>query len=111
MAEQETAVRNWRIVAERPGWALYDRQHPSNGWRNFKLVAATPKGKARARARRKRSWWLGFNGERLARNIDAGLLALHQPQIHRWVLDELRSFNPQCLVEPRSQPKLRGMRE
>jgi hypothetical protein len=92
-----------RIIAERPGWALYDRQRSSNGWRSLKLVAFE--------RRHKGSWYFGFNGERLSRSTDADLLAEHEPEIYQWVLDELRRLNPQRLVEPRSQPKLRGMRD
>jgi hypothetical protein len=38
---------------------------------------------------RKRSWWFGFNGERLARNSDSSRLAEHCPEVYAWVLASL----------------------
>jgi hypothetical protein len=80
-----------QIVSERPGWTLYEYRPPTGRWHSLKLVATG--------RRRKRSWWLGFNGERLSRTTDAGLLAEHEPAILQWVLDELRRLDPQRFVE------------
>jgi hypothetical protein len=60
-------------------FTLYDRpRHANGGWRSLKLTCPT--------RQKKRAWWLGWNGERLARNHDAGLLADHEPEIYRWVI-------------------------
>ena len=68
-------------VAHHPrGFTLFER--PSgNGWRNFKLVAN--------QRRKKRNWWLGWNGERLSEGKDMKLLQEHEPEICEWVVDVL----------------------
>ena len=48
-----------KLIAQIPGWSLYDRLSPSGGWISLKLVAS---GKLP-----KRHWWLGFNGTRMSR--------------------------------------------
>ena len=68
-------------IAKRDGFTLYERpDRASPPWRSFKLVGRTG---------RKRNWWLGWNGERLARNSDTVLLAEHRPEVHAWVLEVL----------------------
>ena len=62
-----------KLIAQIPGWSLYDRLSPNGGWISLKLVAS---GKLP-----KRHWWLGFNGTRMSRNRDAELLEQHQPEI------------------------------
>jgi hypothetical protein len=48
-----------KLIAQIPGWRLYDRPTPGEGWINYKLAS----GKLP-----KHTWWLGFNGTRMARN-------------------------------------------
>lgn len=62
-------------------FVLFDTEKGREGWTNFKLVG--PKGK-------KRNWWLGWNGERLARNADAAKLAKWQPDVLEQVVRFLR---------------------
>ena len=40
----------------------------------------------------KANWWLGWNGERLARNHDARLLYENNPEIFEWVVSTLIEF-------------------
>jgi hypothetical protein len=82
-----------KLIAQIPGWSLYDRPSPSGGWIGLKLVAS---GKLP-----KRNWWLGFNGTRLSRSRDAGLLEQHQPDIHAWVVRSLSGLVQHRHTEPR----------
>ena len=56
---QRKERRVMKLIAQIPGWSLYDRLSPSGGWISLKLVAS---GKLP-----KRHWWLGFNGTRMSR--------------------------------------------
>lgn len=61
---------------------LIERPDKARGeWRSFKLIAS--------RRRRKRNYWFGANGERLARNTDLALLYRDEPEIYAWVLERL----------------------
>ena len=51
------------------------------GWKNFYMRLKRPKNNVRA----KRTWWFGWNGERLSRCRDAKLLKPHQPETYRWL--------------------------
>jgi hypothetical protein len=63
---------------------LYERPHASRpGWINLKLVAT-------GQNRRKRNWWFGWNGERLAQGKDTKLLQEYQPEIFQWVVNILK---------------------
>jgi hypothetical protein len=57
----------------------------SNGWRNLKLTRAAPPDAKRT----KRTWWLGWNGERLARNNDARWLSKREPETYEWIISTL----------------------
>jgi hypothetical protein len=35
------------------------------------------------------TYWLGFNGERMAGSKDWVTLRVHEPDVSRWVLDEM----------------------
>jgi hypothetical protein len=71
------------LIASRGEWTLFDVVNRSgNGWRSLHL---TRDGKKL----QKRSWWLGWNGERLARNCDLGLLAEHHEDVLEWVYEVL----------------------
>jgi hypothetical protein len=70
---QREEHRTVKLIAQTPGWSLYDRLVPGEGWINLKLVGSGTLPK--------RNWWLGFNGTRLLRSRDAGLLEQHQPDI------------------------------
>jgi hypothetical protein len=83
-------------IATKAGWILLER--PTKHlppWQSFKLVFSDPH-RDRRRRQPKHTWWLGHNGERLARNTDAGHLAAHYPEIYAWVLAELQRLT----VEP-----------
>ena len=87
-----------KLIAQIPGWSLYDRLSPSGGWISLKLVAS---GKLP-----KRHWWLGFNGTRMSRNRDAELLEQHQPDIYAWVVHSLSGLAQHRLAEPAPQTDL-----
>lgn len=61
-------------VAEFDGFELYHTSASTPEWANLKLVKLDRNGP-------KHAWWLAWNGERLARNKDAGLLEQHNPEI------------------------------
>lgn len=72
------------------GFSLGEREGKhSDGWMSFVV---------RRRARRgivpKRSWYLGHNGERLARRSDAGFLFEHHPEIYAEVDRFLKAWVP-----------------
>jgi hypothetical protein len=47
-----------RVIHERPGWLLLDRERPSDGWMGLKLIATGLGGGSKE----KRNWALGWNG-------------------------------------------------
>jgi hypothetical protein len=51
-----------------------------DGWRSLKLTC---------RRGRKRNWWLGWNGTRMARNADAAKLNERHPDVYGWVIDTM----------------------
>jgi hypothetical protein len=67
-----------RIVAETDHCQLpvLDNDDSRLGFWQFKLVSKQPMHKA--------NWWLGWNGERLARNHHAGLLYENNPEVFEW---------------------------
>jgi hypothetical protein len=74
-------------VASRDDFVLFEREdNAAPPWRSFKLVKA---GHAP-----KRNWWLGWNGEHLARNRDAALLAEFHPEIESWIVSTLGKSSP-----------------
>lgn len=71
-------------IGERDGWVLFIRNgRGSDGWESLKLVHMT----GRKGAMPKRSFFLGFNGHRLAGNRDATILHKHYPELAAWVLE------------------------
>jgi hypothetical protein len=83
MEPVEIAVVTEELIHTHPAkqFKLYRRPHRSNdSWISLKLIR--PLGK-------KRNWWLGWNGERLAKNHDAMLLFKHEPEIYQWVINTL----------------------
>jgi len=75
-----------QILASANEWVLFDTGKGANGWRSLKL-------KLRGRGKiPKRNWWIGFNGERFARNHDLGVLARHNPDVLAWVLAAVKNF-------------------
>lgn len=68
-------------IAEHPDGFVLCHRRVCREWLSLKLVSVTP--------RRKRNWWFGWNGERLSRSRDTGLLAEHHPQIYEWVVGVL----------------------
>jgi hypothetical protein len=79
-----------RLIAVSPtGWRLHhllDYDRP--GWRNFHLQA--PWHSPWCRTRPRSTFWLGWNGERLARCTDQAALATSHPALHQWTIDALR---------------------
>jgi hypothetical protein len=76
-------------------YTLDDRTY-KEGWMNLKLQ----KTKAgRIPSSEKRVWHLAWNGERLARNTDAGKLAKDDPEIYQWVVDMLTPITPDLIAE------------
>ena len=68
-------------------FVLFERRDRSTSeWRSLKLVRTG--GDA---VKRKRNWYLGWNGERLSRNADTAHLAEHYPEIAAWVIARLPS--------------------
>jgi hypothetical protein len=53
----------------------------ADGWRNLRLIR-TGNGKFR-----KRSWWLGWNGERMSDSRDAKILKEHYPEVYAAVIE------------------------
>lgn len=71
------------LVAEADGWELYLRVADSSSqWQSLKLVHPEPTD-------RKANYWLGWNGERLAKNADAACLSGHRPRLYSWVVERL----------------------
>jgi hypothetical protein len=65
------------IVAETDHYQLLNLDNADSrlGFQQFNLVLKQPIHKA--------NWWLGWNGERLARNHDARLLYENNPEVFR----------------------------
>jgi hypothetical protein len=76
------------VIASALGFTLYATHRGDFGeWRNLKLERRPAHGG-------KNNWWLGWNGERLARRKDSGLLAEHHPPVFAWVVDRLKEHQP-----------------
>ena len=75
------------VIAQRGGFTLIELKR-QGGWRSMKLTH--PRGFVGSGRHRKRNWWLGWNGERLAKNCDAGKLHQYHPDIYAWVVQEMR---------------------
>jgi hypothetical protein len=73
-------------IARREGFTLFERTGAgANGWRSFKLIRE-------GRGLKKRNWWIGWDGDRLARTADAGKLREHEPEIYDWMISQLRAL-------------------
>ncbi len=57
----------------------------AGGWKTFNLQIKHPSKNRKI----KRSWWFGWNGERLSKNKDMGLLNNHKPKVYQWVEEVL----------------------
>ena len=69
------------IVAQQDRWLLWHRTDKTRGeWHSFKLERLGPQKRYE-----KSNWWVGHNGQRLARNRDAGFLRQHEPETYAWV--------------------------
>jgi hypothetical protein len=72
-------------IAVSEEFTLLDRPWAArNGWRNLKLISTN-------RRRKKRNWWFGWNGQRLAESRDVVLLKEHLPDVYDWVIAELQA--------------------
>jgi hypothetical protein len=68
------------------GFTLFERKGCSTAqWLSLKLVRSPPE------PRTPNSWYLGWNGARMARNTDAVKLNEKHPEVMQWVIDVLRS--------------------
>jgi hypothetical protein len=68
-------------IAAREKFTLYHRpQASTDAWTSLKLTANYG---------RKRNWWLGWNGQRVARNTDTKNLSEHHPEILIWIVHVL----------------------
>jgi hypothetical protein len=76
------------VIAQHDGFTLIELKR-QGGWHSMKLTH--PRGFVGSGRRRKRIWWLGWNGERLARNHDAETLHQCRPDIYAWVMQEMRT--------------------
>jgi hypothetical protein len=86
----QTSSGSLTQLAEHEGFTLYERIGRGNEtWKSLKLVR---------REGRKRNWWFGWNGERLARCHDVSALTEHEPAIHEWVVAILRSEHDQMVL-------------
>ncbi|WP_155255193.1 hypothetical protein [Bradyrhizobium elkanii] len=85
---REQFPNTMKLIAERDDLQLFNRDFADKGeWRSLRLI----KGGRKSRRVPKRSFWLGWNGQRLARNHDTGVLAEHYPEIYDWVVAELEA--------------------
>jgi hypothetical protein len=74
------------LLASWEGWELYGRASwEGGGWVNFALVAP-------ASETRKRKYYGGWNGLRLAHSTDMGILQKHRPEIYAWLEAWLREY-------------------
>jgi hypothetical protein len=73
-----------KLIGKIGDFELFERSSGSDGWRDLRLIR-TGKGKFR-----KRSWWLGWNGERFAQNHDFKILEEHYPEIHAAVIEAIQ---------------------
>ena len=80
------------VIARREdGFVLYERPSKiSTEWRSFKLEKRVP---GRRKWGTKRNWWIGWNGERLSRNRDVGIMAQYDPELMAWVVETLRELS------------------
>jgi hypothetical protein len=65
------------VVAKYRGWVLHAKGS-KGGWHSFVLVAP-------ATEQRKRKYWGGYNGDRLARSRDMGILFKYNPDVGDWL--------------------------
>jgi hypothetical protein len=85
----EVENRPLMTIAKHPsGFVLYERGQMSGEWRSLKLVLCDDQ-----QIKKRRNWWLGWNGERLARNEDARNLSKRNPAIYAWVVETLKVSN------------------
>jgi hypothetical protein len=74
-----------RLIGKVGEFELFESKPVSaDGWQSLRLIR-TGNGKFR-----KRSWWLGWNGERLAENRDAKILEEHYPEIYVAVIEAVQ---------------------
>jgi hypothetical protein len=66
------------VIASENGWVLIHCTAASKAeWISLKVECPSKK--------EKRNWWFGWNGTRIAKNRDSGLLQQHHPEIVEWV--------------------------
>ncbi len=85
--ELNMAGKESDLIGSHEEWRLYHRYTKTkNGWHSLYLARLQGLGMPRLKKGR---YWLGWNGDRLARNRDAGLLEEHHPDIAEWVRETL----------------------
>jgi hypothetical protein len=81
-----------QLVAEIPGWQLFDTERPSSrGWRTFKLVREGPQ---RRKGTGRHTWWVGFKDQRPYHNENLAHLAKNYPGALAWMRDKIRHLAP-----------------
>jgi hypothetical protein len=70
------------VIVENEKWELYDRFKQNGDWSAFKLVSKEPR-------LHKANYWIGWNGERFARNRDFCNLEANAPDVVEWLTKEL----------------------
>jgi hypothetical protein len=76
------------LVALDGEWVLVELMElRRGGWRSLKLY----RKRRRSADVKKRTWRMGWNGERFAHNRDTGLLAEHHSERFKWIETHLRS--------------------
>ncbi|MDN3279098.1 hypothetical protein QWJ07_32875 [Frankia sp. RB7] len=72
-------------LASTGDWTLFERKRrkPGHAWLSLKLVTTG--------ASRKKNFWLGWNGRRLARCHDLDHLTEHHAEVMQWVVDHLQA--------------------
>lgn len=74
-------------------WAFYMWPTNEEGWGMIKLAA-------HGVVKRKANFWMGWNGERLARTTDAAALAYRRPHLHAALMELLQGPPPAPTTEP-----------
>lgn len=74
----------WALVAANNPWLVYkSRKEPVQGWVGARVIATS-------KVPDKASYWLGWNGDRLARQKDSNTMESHRPELYAWVVSVLK---------------------
>lgn len=75
-------TEQWLLIENKHyPWLIYaSKEEPKLGWKSVRLISVE-------KAEHKASYWLGWNGKRLARSKHTTLLATHRPDLLQIVMD------------------------